>query len=270
MVGCLFLLLKPSNTFFFPSGLSQRQLYQRRGVQAHQGVRQTRPVCAERPAGPRMDFARWGCLIVKCLFFCLLQEGSRYAVLFLGLLNKINNNDAIQYVLTLIDDMIGTAVVRGHFPYIFTFGTTCRAKQAHPAVHWHVQGRRGPALHATDQVPREGQCIHHDQGEQARLCHPVVREDFVSFVSRLILFFFVGSFGGKMNPTQFDWFMSWLGGRLRSNTDEQVHASVGALQSLLQLDSIRTKFFETPDGVKGYRLYISKKVKQAFLPPCRE
>jgi len=66
-----------------------------------------------------MDFARWGCLIVKCLFFCLLQEGSRYAVLFLGLLNKINNNDAIQYVLTLIDDMIGTAVVRGHFLYIY-------------------------------------------------------------------------------------------------------------------------------------------------------
>jgi len=52
-----------------------------------------------------------------------------------------------------------------------------------------------------------------------------------------------------MKAPDFDWFLGWLGQRLRSTSEEHVQAAVGALQNLLVVDEYRTKFFETPDGV---------------------
>ena len=52
-----------------------------------------------------------------------------------------------------------------------------------------------------------------------------------------------------MKPADFDWFLGWLGQRLRSTADEHTQAAESVLQSLLVVDTFRARFYDTPDGV---------------------
>lgn len=147
------------------------------------------------------------------------ENGREYASLFLALLAKINNDDTLQYLLTLIDDAL-------------------TADPARVALFHGVQGGNpyGTLLN-----------LIMDKRDK------YVQNKAVKILSALFVT------GPPIDEGNADKFVKWIASQLRSNDTALVQVVIKSLMAVMRFDYYRTRFYNETDGVEGLNSLVQDK-----------
>eukprot|EP01137_Pigoraptor_chileana_P010303 Opistho-2@59710 len=143
----------------------------------------------------------------------LLANGKMYAGLFLKLLSKLNADEPLEYVLTLVDDLITEDEERVRL------------------FHQVSEERNTTPLRPFLQL--------------------LAKENSYVFNKANKVLAILASTGSPLEGEPLAFYLDWISRNLRGSDDVTVESVVGALQFLLRSDAYRLAFFQQQSGVKG-------------------
>lgn len=147
------------------------------------------------------------------------ESGREYASLFLALLSKLNNDETIQYTLTLIDDAL-------------------HADPARVGLFHGVQGGKPYGVFLNLAMEKKDKYIQNKA---------------VKILSALCVT------GPPMDDSSAEKYLKWLAAQLRTNDTALVQVVIKSLMSVLRFDSYRLKFYNETDGVEGLNGLVDDK-----------
>eukprot|EP01134_Creolimax_fragrantissima_P000994 CFRG0994T1 len=140
------------------------------------------------------------------------ENGREYASLMLALLSKLNNDEPLQYVLTLVDDALTTEPTR--------------------VTYFHAMSTVSPG--------QPYGCFLHLCMEKSDV---FIQNKAVKILAALCVT------GPVLDDNSADRYLKWLAAQLRSGSGPHTQVVMKSLMSMLRFDQYRIKFYEDTDGV---------------------